>query len=353
MNGVLARNAGICAVLGVVSLGAVLAPASSASVTPAARTPGGCAAPPAWIAAAALPQEGQEPLEACFSGESNQAKALLSVVNNRPYAQLITVTGAELDVSESSFAGSEEGALSRLLTTASAGAGSSALLLAPGADATLAIDRPAPGAAHVVHIAAASDNAFAVAAVTWTLLSTAAGHLRLPTATQSCIASVLYRALVNPPQPELALRRVHSCLNTAPVSQRPGALLRGLAARLLRGALFHRIIHRQGTEPRPDRIAFSVPASNPELINPEIRLGPASFHNVPGGGRIVERLTATGGTAPYRFYIVPEPGGPGVPSWLHLASDGILTLEPPAGAAAVSLPVEVVDSAGRHSVVFS
>ena len=68
---------------------------------------------------------------------------------------------------------------------------------------------------------------------------------------------------------------------------------------------------------------------------------------MPGGRTTVEHLSATGGTPPYRFYLVPEPGGPGVPSWLHLAADGTLTLEPPAGVAAVTLPVEVVDSNGR------
>ena len=157
--------------------------------------------PPAWIAAATLPQEDRDPLRGLLLGRSNQAKAVLSVVNNRPYAQLITVTGAALDAAESSFAGSLEGALSRLLAQAGAGAGPSAFLLGPGAGATLAIDRPAPGAAHVVHIDAASDNAFAVAALTWTLLSTAAGQLRLPTATQGCVASVLYRALRQPAPP--------------------------------------------------------------------------------------------------------------------------------------------------------
>ncbi len=351
MNGAITCKTRIGAVLCAVSLSAALAPAGSAAVTDANHPSGGCAPPPAWIADVTLPQEGRDPLGACFL-EAGQAKVVLSVVNDRPYAQLITLTGAQFDPGESSFPGSLEGELSRLLTQAGARAGSSAILLAPAARATLAIDRPAPGAAHVVHIAAASDNAFAVAALTWTLLSTAAGHLRLPPATQSCVASVLYRALANPPHPERALRGVHSCLNAAPVAGRAGKLLRALGARLLRGALFHRIIHRQGTEPHPARIAFTIASSQPDLINPDIRLGPASFPDVPGGGRVVEHLTATGGAPPYRFYIVPEPGGPGVPSWLHLASDGTLTLEPPPGVASINLPVEVVDSTGAHSVVF-
>ncbi len=35
---------------------------------------------------------------------------------------------------------------------------------------------------------------------------------------------------------------------------------------------------------------------------------------------------------------------PGVPSWLKLAPDGTLIVEPPVGVIAVNLPVEVVDS---------
>ncbi len=49
--------------------------------------------------------------------------------------------------------------------------------------------------------------------------------------------------------------------------------------------------------------------------------------------------------------MLTEPGGAGVPSWLHLAADGTLTLEPPPNAGAVALEVEVVDSTGAHSVV--
>jgi hypothetical protein len=71
---------------------------------------------------------------------------------------------------------------------------------------------------------------------------------------------------------------------------------------------------------------------------------------VTAGTTTVERLSATGGVPPYRFYAVPEAGGPGVPGWLHLAASGTLILEPPAGATAVTLPVEVVDSTGAHSV---
>ena len=146
---------------------------------------------------------------------------------------------------------------------------------------------------------------------------------------------------------------MHACLNAAPVSGRAGQLLRALAARLLRGALFQRVIHRQGTEPHPARIASRSPPRTPNSSTPTSGSARRASPRAGRARRIVEHLTATGGTPPYRFYIVPEPGGPGVPSWLHLASDGTLTLEPPPGVAPVTLPVEVVDSTGQHSVVFS
>ncbi len=113
----------------------------------------------------------------------------------------------------------------------------------------LAIDRPAPGGAQEVHIDPAPDNAFAVASVAWTLLSTAGERRLLSTATESCVASAVYRAVPGPPRPEQALRRVHACVDAAGLPERAEGLLRALAGRLLRDRLFKRVIHRQGTEP--------------------------------------------------------------------------------------------------------
>jgi hypothetical protein len=313
--------------------------------------PAGCGPRPSWIAAATISAGGRDPLPSCFSAQSSQAEAVLSIANNRPYAQFVTVTGAVVEQTESSFAGPLERTLSALLAGLGAGGGPAAFVLGAGQSATLVLDRPAPGAAREINVNPASDNAFAVAAVTFTLLSAAAERRLLGTATQGCVASVLYSALRIPSRPEQAFRGVHACVNAAGLPRRAQELLGGLASRLLRGRFFKRVISREGTEPRPARIALTLAASNPELINPDIHLGSASLGTVPGGRATVRHLSATGGTPPYRFYLVPEPGGPGVPSWLHLAADGTLTLEPPAGVAAVSLPVEVVDSNGEHSVV--
>jgi len=345
------RSVALPVALCAIPLGVLSASASFRSGSAGTGAPIGCGAIPAWILAATLQQGAEAALPGCFSAQSSQAEAVLSIANNRAYAQLITVSGAALDLTKSSFAHPLEGSFSASLAGSGHGGGASAVLLGPGERAILSIDRPAPGGAVAVHLYAAPDNAFAVAAVTWTLLSAASERGLLDPATAACTASVLAAALHGPPHPESALRRVHSCIDAAPLSAGPERLLRALAGRLLRGVLFKRVIRSEGTEPHPARIAFTIPASNPELVNPEIRLGPASYPTVTPGRRTIAHMSATGGTPPYRFYLVPEPGGPGVPSWLRLAADGTLTLEPPLGATAVTVPVEVVDSTGEHSVV--
>jgi hypothetical protein len=313
--------------------------------------PSGCGQGPIWVQGASLIDGAQEQLPSCFSNASSQAEAVLSVANNRRYAQLITVSGASLDLAESSFHGSLETTLARLLANSGSPDGPAAFLLGPGDSATLALDRPAPGPAQIVHIGPAPSNAFAVGALVWELLNSASKRVRPSLDVQGCIASALTGALTGPPAPERALLRIHACVNAT--SGRPRRVLRGLAGRVLRDRFFRQVIHREGTEPHPSRIAYTVPASNPNLANPAIQLGPASLGVVPVGRRTVRHLTASGGAPPYRFYLVQEPGAPGVPSWTHLAADGTLMIEPPAGTTSVAVAVEVVDSNGEHSVVFN
>jgi hypothetical protein len=343
-------KAALAGVLCVTSLSLMLAPASPAESPSRANLPSGCGPKPSWIESATLPAEGQDPLPSCFAIGSSQAEVLLSILNNRPYAQLITVGGGSLDVAESSFVGSLEGALARLWAKSSSGKGLSAFLLGPGEGATLGIDRPPPGSVQDVDIAPAPVNAFAVGALAWALLNAAAKHLSLPAATQSCILAAVYGALLGPPHPERALRRIHLCVNAAGLPVLAEKLLRDLASRLLRDHSFQEVIEPASRDPHPGRIAVATAPSSPGPIEPGIRFGPMSFE-VPDAQRTVERLSASGGTPPYRFYIVPEPGGPDVPAWLHLAPDGTLILEPPVGFTATGFFVEVVDSNGGHSYV--
>ena len=342
-----AARAGLTAALCAVALSALVRPASPAS----APGPSACAPRPSWIETATTPEEAQSPFESCFSARSSLAEAVLSITNNRPYAQLLTVTGATLDLAESGFAGAQETAFSRVLADVSPASGPSAFLLGPSQSAILAIDRPPPGPAQDVQIVAAPGNAFAVAALAWRLVSAAAARGWLPASTRSCIASAVYGGLPGPPHPREQLERVDACVDSAPLASHAKRVLHGLAASLLVDRAFKEVIHRQGTEPRPARISFAVPPSDPYLTNPAIQLQGANIGSIPSDSRIVRHLGASGGVAPYRFYIVPEAGGPPVPSWLHLAADGTLIIEPPTGSLAVDLDVEVVDSRGEHSVI--
>lgn len=71
---------------------------------------------------------------------------------------------------------------------------------------------------------------------------------------------------------------------------------------------------------------------------------------MPDGVSTVARLTASGGVAPYRFYLLTEPGGAPVPSWVRLTAAGILTITPPRGASLqLMLLVFAVDATGEYS----
>jgi hypothetical protein len=96
------------------------------------------------------------------------------------------------------------------------------------------------------------------------------------------------------------------------------------------------------------------------LVNVSPAGTPSPFLFGPGQGDIgthlaglltVRRLAVSGGVPPYRFYLGPEAGGPAVPSWLKLAADGTLSIEPPAAGSSMNFTVEVVDSNGEHAIV--
>jgi hypothetical protein len=331
-------------------IGAAIAAASSGAAPATTGLPR-CGPTPSWIEQATVSQGAEEALTSCFQGSSSQAEAVLRITNNRPYAQLITVNGATLDLAESSFSGSLEAELSRLLANLSPAGTPSPFLLGPGQGASVSIDRPPPGGPQVVRLLPAPGNGFAVGALAWKLLSSASKRMSLPAITVSCTAAAVHGALSTPPEPEQALRRIHACVNAAPVPAGAVRLLAKLASSLLRNAAFQQIIHREGTEPHPARIAYTTAPSNPNLPNAGIRLSPVNIGTLPTGQLTVRHLAATGGVPPYRFYLLPEAGGPPVPSWLKLAADGTLSIEPLTAGSSVNVTVEVVDGNGEHSIV--
>ena len=243
-----ARTA-FCAAFCAISLSVMFTPTTLAASSSSGVVSAGCGTSPPWVETATLPQGGQYPLESCFSSQSSQSEAPLRIVNNRRYAQLLIVDGAELDLTESTFTGTLEGPLARLMADLSYHGDSSVFLLGPGARATLLLGHPAPGSSNAVHIVPATSNAFAVGALAWRLLSEASSQRSLPTATASCVLAAVYGALSSPPEPEEALWRMHSCVDTAAVSRPHKRLLRRLASALLRDSFFKAVIHREGTEP--------------------------------------------------------------------------------------------------------
>jgi len=93
------------------------------------------------------------------------------------------------------------------------------------------------------------------------------------------------------------------------------------------------------------------PTHPPPTENPNIHLGNLSFGALPTGQQTIEHLTASGGTPPYSFAIWNDPGNvANVPSWVNVASDGIVTIDPPAGTnQSVSFYVYASDATGQHS----
>ena len=169
------------------------------------------------------------------------------------------MSGGQLDLTESSFASSLERGLARLLPDLELpNSAQTAVLLGPGKSMILQIDRPQPGEGYVFHVSQAPDNALGVGALAWALLEAAGKHLSLPLGTRSCIAAAVYGGLSSPPHPEWALRRIHGCVDSSGLPGNAEKLLRKLADRLLRGPSFRNVVHREGREPHPARIAFTA-----------------------------------------------------------------------------------------------
>lgn len=80
-------------------------------------------------------------------------------------------------------------------------------------------------------------------------------------------------------------------------------------------------------------------------------MGPQSFGTITDGQTTSEQLTASGGHAPYRYYIYNNPTNMvNVPSWATLSVNGVLTLNPPPGdQGTYSFYVYAFDNTGIHS----
>jgi hypothetical protein len=311
----------------------------------------GCGQAPSWIAAGALPVTARSLLSACFAAGSNQAEALVSVNSNRDYAQLITVGGAGAGLVRSSLPDALGAGLAALLAGAGTEGAPRALVLRPYGHVTFTVDRPAGLASRQIEIALAQGVPSALAGRVWTFLSAARARGLAAAGIESCLAVSLAGALSPLPAPSRLLSRMRLCVRRGtPSDTHVGRVLRGLASGLLSERLLVRAVAREGHGQPGSEIALTIPASAPGPVNPGIRVLAPSIPAVSDGRRTVEHLSASGGTAPYRFYLLGEPGAPNPPSWVTLAPDGTLTIAPPDGVSLdVSLTVYVIDADGDYS----
>ena len=316
-----------------------------------AGLPSGCGGAPSWLDEVSLPDSNEDPLPVCFSSASNDAEAVLNMVNNRGYAQVVTISGAKIDIAKSHFADSLEGEAATLFAALDSKGASSTFILGPGDNVTVTIDRPAPQqAAQQVHIDQAPQVSSGAGELAWAVLSTASDSVSVPVDRIDCIMSAVYNASSSGRDPTSAIDQMHSCIDAAAAGTVKD-LLEKLSYGLLVDDFFYKVIDLEGDALYPPQTGFTIPGSNPTFTSPDIHISPLNLGTLPDGQTTTVQLTATGGTAPYLFYVWNEPANAAkVPSWVSLATDGTLTIEPPEGTSGeVRFAVYAFDANGDHS----
>jgi hypothetical protein len=311
-----------------------------------------CTAQVAWIRPVSASTGGG--VSVCLSSATTQTEAWLRVTNGRDHPQLIVVTGARVDLDKSSFGDRLAAHLARRSAALGAGLGGQPIALASGERVLLAIDRPPPRTAvQTIAVRAAPTSLAALSALTFALLRAAGERFVTPRGLKRCLEREAYAATAGSAHAAAtAIARLRRCVQIAPYrTRRARRVARSLARQKLRVARFDRLRATLRAEDRASSpAAFAVAASPPGALNPAIRLDQSNLGSLPEGRRTLIRLRATGGIPPYRYYLIEEPGRPAVPSWVSLAADGMLTIEPPVGAdASVRLSVYVVDASGAYS----
>jgi hypothetical protein len=305
--------------------------------------------PPPWVDQVTLPDSNQDPLPICFS-EEGSSEAVLSMVNNRGFAQVITISGIKVDLSASHFSDTIDGTAAAVFARLDTANRPNTFVLGPGGSAQITIERPPPSLSALdVHIDPATHTGSAVGEMAWAFLTTAVDKLGAPLALANCAWSAVYNNL-NAPTPGTLIDETNACTN-AIVSQLGSKAAKDALTSLGQGLLvddfFYKVIDAEGDALYPPQIGFTIPGSNPSYTDPSIHLGTAAYGAVTDGQTTTEQLTATGGQPPYRYYfynLYP------VPSWVTLTVNGQLTLNPPANdAGSYSFYVYVVDNTGQHS----
>ena len=348
----------LCVVAAIVLAGTVLAVAfglrgagAARAAAPQARADGQpCDPAPSWLSLGEPAVSPRDPLSACFA-RSSQAEAPLQLANNGSWPLLIAVSGP-VGQDEYWFSGRVDAALASALQTVGSGGDQQVVVLGPRRRATLKIGRPPPvQALQEIRIDPSRGIQATLGGLAWTFLHDARQRAVVPAAVERCVASTLVRA-VSPGAPSphaLALMRL--CVMGA--AAHPGnamSTIRALASSLLSQRSFDRAADAARGAVQASAIELAIAGSAPSPVNPAIHISVPGLGSVADGTRTAVRLSATGGTAPYRFYIWQEPGAAPVPSWVRLSPAGTLTIAPPDGASQrVALTIYAVDAAGYLS----
>ena len=320
--------------------------------------PGNCGSPPAWIDGVSFPRDRNDALPSCVSLDTSDQTLKINVVNNRGYAQLVSISGAQVDADRSRWSTSLEGQLASAFTRAASGGGPSEFLLAPGATATLAIQRPQGilGSRVVSLQAVPVPAAAALAPLVWAFLKEANDQIGKAAGVVSiveCMAKALHISVTRNPGAAQTLSAVKRCgLSAGGLSAATDAVkasLKKLAAGLFVTDFFYRLIDLNAQDAYPTRITFTFRGD--PTTSPDIRVEGLNLGLIPAGQVSSRRLSAAGGTAPYVFEDSPAAANKGLmPSWVTIQRDGTVTVEPPSGApATVEFYVVVTDATGQRS----
>ncbi len=314
--------------------------------------PSGCGAAPSWVDGLSFPDAPNDSLPSCIGSGSNASTLYIHIVNNRGYAQFVTASGASIDVSHSSWGDSLESTIANGLAGLSTGNTPSSFLLAPGSQVTIAIDRPQTSFGETtVTLHSAPQGATAAAAMGWALLNKLKAELGSGVDATNCVIGYLHNTLSANPSVSSVVGQLHSCASAAAAGLKGSAKTAAekIASAVLVTDFFYKVIDLAADDLYPPQISFSIPGKNP--TNPDIHLGNLDFGTIPAGQQTVEHLTASGGAAPYSFAVWNEPANEAnVPSWVSVASDGTMTINPPSGTdQSVAFYVYVTDANLEHS----
>jgi hypothetical protein len=317
--------------------------------------PGNCGEIPDWINGASFPKNRNDALPSCISNQTDANTLRINVVNNRGYAQLATVEGARLDVDRSgSWSDSLDGIITKELAQLSRANGPSSFVLAPGASATIALERPLDLVGErPVTIRGNPQGGSAVAQLAWAFLSEVEKvkkKIAVPTKVTNCVVGVVYNSTSSEAGARSSVNGLRSCVEAATgLSGVAKTVLTKIAAAVFVTDVFHKVIDLAGDEAFPPRITFSFKGK--PATSRDIRLEHLDVGSITAGQTTVWNITATGGTPPYTFAISTiSKNIDRVPDWVELAPDGTLSILPPDGTDEnVSFYVFATDATGQQS----